>query len=149
LDGSCWFQIRLSSSLWLKLLSIPGRYPELHLRVEPREPLAGVAIGVEELAGLLDVAPLPGGIVLNSAGRSARVVDGIAFAQADGRFLYGWAPHGQLRALALHPVDGNWSELMGSGFEAAIDELMDRHQLVTVDWRGRRWTRQIATLRPH
>jgi hypothetical protein len=97
-------------------------YDDIHVRVEPDTPLDGVEIGIGELPG----SPLSGGVVLSSAGGMTRVVDGFAFALASGTHLYGWAPDGQIGILALdEPTDAT-----------AIDELMNRHQLVLVNWRG-------------
>ena len=102
-------------------------YQDIHVRTEPQAPLDGVEIGIDEVRAGLEW--LPGGVVLSSAGGPARVVDGFAFALAEGPHLYGWAPEGRIRVLAVDAAVGT--------LPALVDELMRRHRLVLVDWRGR------------
>jgi hypothetical protein len=110
-------------------------YGDIHVRTEPQAPLDGVEIRLDELLARLSGSRLPGGVALSSAGGTARVVDGFAFALAAGSHLYGWAPEDRIRVLA---VDG---ALAGGGDGGVIDELMHRHQLVLVDWQGRQVAR--------
>lgn len=110
-------------------------YHDIHVRTEPQVPLDGAEIGIEELRG----SPLPGGVVLSSAGGSAKVVDSFAFALAGGPHLYGWALRGRIRVLALDAATDMRPELAAT----IMGELMNRHQLVLVDWRGNK----IATPR--
>lgn len=112
-------------------------YGDLHLRVEPSSPLAGVELWLDELLSQLSGTRMPDGVALREGGVAAAVVDGFALVLPTGPRLYGWAPRGRIRALGVDMGASTWPEFAAGADGAVITELMRRHQLVLVDWRGR------------
>ncbi|MFO0898152.1 MAG: hypothetical protein U0836_12070 [Pirellulales bacterium] len=103
-------------------------FREIHVRKTPEPPIVS-SLALADVVQLLEDATGPAGVTYR--GCSTRIVDGFAFALPEGPVLYGLAPAGRVRVLAL-----DW-ESIGKYDMRSVERLKDlacRYELDLVDW---------------
>lgn len=111
-----------------------GFYPRLHIRGQLGPLLKDVALSVEEVARMLPAGALRlDGVLIE--GEPGLVKDAFAFQTMNGLEVYGLAPRGAVKVLALRPPAVSTplhEETM------ALSMLLLQHGLRVVDWVGAR-----------
>jgi hypothetical protein len=107
----------------------PG-FTACHIRTEPRSPLSGVNFSLAEMAEFFETTlHLVRPVAIDGHGGVAR--DGFALPIGTGVEIYGCAPFGRVAIAGIHRA----GPASGSVCDPLI-ELMTRHRLSLVDWRG-------------